>query len=188
MSYCSKCGSYIPESARKCPACGKFKTGAAESAQQAAQRSKPQSGFDDSSTGGTHSYHYGYTQGGQSQPMQDLHAQDETKCSEEDQDIADNKVLAALGYLGPMVILPLILKPDSPFVRFHANQSIALLLFSILCSIFRFVPFFGWMIGLFGGIFTLVNLFRGFGDAMNGKRNKLPIIGDIKILGNRGEQ
>lgn len=192
MSYCSKCGSYIPDSALKCPACGKLKIGAAETAQQAERQAKPKSGFDTSSAQRSQSYHYGYTQNeqhssGESRPKQDPYARYETGVSGEDQDAEENKVLAALGYLGPMVILPLILKPNSPFVRFHANQSIALLLFSILCSVCSIVPFFGWMISAFGGVFTLVSLFRGFIDAMNGKRKKLPIIGDIKILGNRGE-
>lgn len=191
MSYCSKCGSYIPDSSLRCPACGKLKIRAAETAQQAERQTKPQSDFDGSSAQ-PQSYHYGYTQSepqssGESRPRQDPYVRYETGSSGEDPDIEDNKVLAALGYLGPMVIFPLILKPNSPFVRFHANQSIALLLFSGLCSICHFVPFFGWMISLFGGAFTLVNLFRGFGNAMNGQKRKLPIIGDIRVLGNQGE-
>lgn len=193
MSYCSKCGSYIPDSALKCPACGKLKIGAAETAQQAERQAKPQGGFDRSSTQQTQSYHYGYTQSeqqtsGESHRQRDPYARYETEVPGEEQDVEENKALAAFGYLGPMVILPLILKPNSPFVRFHANQSIALLLFSVLCSICSVVPFFGWMISAFGWGFTLVNVFKGFGNAMSGKMKKLPIVGDIKILGNRGEK
>lgn len=189
MSYCSKCGSYIPDSAIKCPACGKLKIGAADSAQQAAQQSRPQSSVSEAPS---QSYHYGYTQSeqrtsGESRPKQDPYVRYETEYTAPDQDVEENKLLSALGYLGPMVLLPLILKPNSPFVRFHANQSIALLLFSILCSICGIVPFFGWMISTFGWVFTLVNVFKGFGNAMSGKMKKLPIVGDIKILGNRGE-
>lgn len=191
MSYCSKCGSYIPDSALKCPACGKLKIGAAETAQQAERQTKPQSGFDSSSAQRSQSYHYGYTQSeqhtsGESRPKQDPYARYETGVSAEDQDAEENKVLAALGYLGPMVVLPLILKPNSPFVRFHANQSIALLIFSVLCSICRWIPFFGWMISAFGAVFTLVNVFRGFFGALGGKKIKLPMIGDINILGRGG--
>ncbi len=191
MSYCSKCGSYIPDSALKCPACGKLKIGAAESAQQAERQTRPQSGAEKAPTQGAQTYHYGYTQNeqrtsGESRPRQEPYARYETEAPL-DQDVEDNKMLSALGYLGPMVILPLILKPNSPFVRFHANQSIALLLFSVLCSICGIVPFFGWMISTFGWVFTLVNVFKGFGNAMSGKMKKLPIVGDIKILGNRGE-
>lgn len=192
MSYCPKCGSYIPDSAIKCPACGKLKIGAAETAQQAECQAKPQGGFDSPSRP-AQSYSYGYTQNqqqtsGESRPKQDPYARYETERSDEDRDAEENKTLAALGYLGPMVILPLILKPNSPFVRFHANQSIALLLFSVLCSICNVVPFFGWMISAFGWGFTLVNVFRGFFGALGGEKKKLPIVGDLKILGNRGGQ
>jgi len=191
MSYCSKCGSYIPDSALKCPACGKLKIDAAESAQQAEQASRHYHGTGEHAARQAQSYRYGYTQSeykttGESRPSQDPYAKYQTEVSADQADIDDNKVLSALGYFGPMVILPLILKPNSPFVRFHANQSIALLLFSILCSVCSAIPFFGWMISAFGGVFTLVNVFRGFGSAMSGKMKKLPIVGDIKILGNRG--
>lgn len=191
MSYCSKCGSYIPDSAIKCPACGKLKIGAAETAQQAERQTRDQSGQAKASEPRTQSYRYGYTQtsassAGESRPQQDPYARYETERSGEERDVEENKALAALGYLGPMVILPLILKPNSPFVRFHANQSIALLLFSVLCSVCSIVPFFGWMISAFGWGFTLVNVFRGFFGALGGEKKKLPIVGDLKILGNRG--
>ena len=58
MSYCSKCGSYIPDSALKCPACGKLKIGAAESAQQAERQAWPQSGAEKAPTQGAQTYHY----------------------------------------------------------------------------------------------------------------------------------
>lgn len=194
MSYCSKCGSYIPDSALKCPACGKLKIGAAETAQQAERQSKPQSGFDRTSAP-PQSYRYGYSQSeqqtsGESRPQRDQYERyrtDDYSGTAPGGDIEENKALGAISYLGPLVVLSMILKPNSPFVRFHANQSIALMIFSVLCSLCRFVPFFGWMIGIFGGIFTLVNVFRGFFSAMNGQMKKLPIVGDIHILGKRGE-
>ena len=186
MSYCSKCGSYIPDSALKCPACGKLKIGAAETAQQAERQSKPQSGFDRTSAP-PQSYRYGYSQSeqqtsGESRPQRDQYERyrtDDYSGTAPGGDIEENKALGAISYLGPLVVLSMILKPNSPFVRFHANQSIALMIFSVLCSLCRFVPFFGWMIGIFGGIFTLVNVFRGFFSAMNGQMKIRPRLGSL---------
>ena len=38
------------------------------------------------------------------------------------QDIADNKLLCILCYFGLLLLIPLLVKKDSPFVRFHCNQ------------------------------------------------------------------
>lgn len=181
MSYCSKCGSYIPDSALKCPACGKLKIGAAETAQQAQAQSQTQGAFGAAPQRERSQWREDV------RPKQDPYAQYQTELSPEERDAEENKALGAISYLGPLVILSLLLKPNSPFVRFHANQSIALIIFSVLCSICSAVPFFGWMIGMFGGVFTLVNVFKGFFGALNGKRNKLPIVGDMHILGKQGE-
>ncbi len=47
----------------------------------------------------------------------------------------DEKLIAALGYIGPFIpffIVPLIIKPKSPYCKFHAQQSMVLFLMGIV--------------------------------------------------------
>jgi len=98
-------------------------------------------------------------------------------------DISDNRYLSILCYLGPLFLIPYFLRKDSPFVRFHANQGLLLLIMEILIPIAAgFVPFFGWAVNLAGWIFTLVCFFKGINSAINGRFDKLPLIGDINLL------
>lgn len=62
---------------------------------------------------------------------------------------ADDKFFAALGYFGPLFVLPLIVKPKSPYCKFHAKQSIVLFIISILVLIVLYT------ISWFGSILTL---------------------------------
>jgi uncharacterized membrane protein len=67
-------------------------------------------------------------------------------------------VAGALAYvLGPITgVLFLVLEKDSPFVRFHAAQSVAAgvvmialwIILSVLGAILAVVPIIGWLIGL----------------------------------------
>lgn len=62
----------------------------------------------------------------------------------------DEKFFSALGYFGPLFIIPLIVKPKSPYCKFHAKQSMVLfLIFIVVLVILAAIPWFG-------SIFTLV--------------------------------
>jgi len=44
------------------------------------------------------------------------------------QDAQDNRVMAILAYLGPLVLVPLLAAPGSRFARYHTDQGLALVL------------------------------------------------------------
>ena len=72
----------------------------------------------------------------------------------ESNDIADNKAISILSYLGPLVFIPLFARKNSPFAQFHAKQGVTLLALNILCTIVN---------SLLGMIqFTRGSLFGGF--------------------------
>jgi uncharacterized membrane protein len=100
----------------------------------------------------------------------------------------------AAGALAYITIVPaivfLVLPPynASPYVRFHAWQSIFLNLAAIVIGIaFSFLTVFGWMFGFYffylltrliwlaWFVIWLIVLLK----ALNGQRYKLPIIGDL---------
>lgn len=108
-------------------------------------------------------------------------------------DIADNKVLAAIGYLGFLFLVPLLAAPNSKYARFHANQGLVLFIFmaayaiivSILSFILGFIPVIGWIIRMVLWLLYLVFvalMVLGIVNAATGKAKQLPVIGSITIL------
>jgi uncharacterized membrane protein len=93
-----------------------------------------------------------------------------------DNDVAENKDLAAFSYLWVMSVVVFIFKRHSPFVRFHAKQAMVLFVISII----------GWFIpvvGRFIELIVLVGMVYGFLAAAQGQRKDVPIIGPLS----RGE-
>lgn len=108
-------------------------------------------------------------------------------------DIEKNRLMAVLSYLGILVIIPILVTPDSKFVRFHANQGVILLIASLVYGaadrILRFV--IGW-IPLVGtiiiavwslvGVVLFIFAILGIINAAQGKGKELPVIGSYRIL------
>lgn len=98
-------------------------------------------------------------------------------------DVEKNKTMAILAYF--IFFLPLITDAkNSPFAKFHANQSLILLLFWVIGSfVSGFIPFLGWfIIGPILMIVCIVFLIMGLINASNGKMKELPLIGGIHLL------
>ena len=117
----------------------------------------------------------------------------------EDADIASNKGMAVLGYIGPLCFIPLLAKKDSPFAQFHAKQGLGLFAIDVAYSILSFLlnlikvnktdPVFGiftarvtpWpvtallsIIGVAIFVFAVI----GIVNAATGKKKPLPFIGE----------
>ncbi len=97
-------------------------------------------------------------------------------------DIADNKAIAILCYFGLLFLIPYLIKPDSPFVKYHSNQGLVLFLFALISGVVSNVPFIGWLIGAVCGVFTFVCFILGIVAVCNGEMKELPLIGGIEIL------
>ena len=67
-------------------------------------------------------------------------------------------------------------------MSFHSNQGLVLLLFALIGSFASKVPFLGWIIGLFCGIFAFVCFIMGIINVCNGEMKPLPLIGGNNIL------
>lgn len=97
------------------------------------------------------------------------------------EDIESSKVMAGLAYI--LFFLPLVVCPDSPFGRYHANQGLLLLLLGMGGSVvLSIIPIIGWMLlPIFAlGVFILgvMGLINGF----TGKGKALPIIGKYQLI------
>jgi uncharacterized membrane protein len=100
-------------------------------------------------------------------------------------DIEENKVLAAISYLGILVLIPLLMKKESKFVKEHAKQGLVLFIAEIVLwivdLIFAFIPVLGliisiliWIVLVAIGILSIIGLIY----ALQGKFWKMPLVYD----------
>lgn len=106
-------------------------------------------------------------------------------------DIEQNKVIAAIGYIPVLFLVPLLGAPNSSYAKFHANQGLILTLASIvlgvaravLCSIFGIMPFLRnfvpEIISTVVSVGILAYMVIGIVTAAQGKAKKLPLIGGL---------
>ncbi len=97
-------------------------------------------------------------------------------------DIMENKGVSILCYFSLLMLVPLLTKPNSQFVKFHANQGLVLLIASFAAGLIVNVPFVGSIIGPGIGIAVTVFSIMGIIHSAQGKAVELPIISNIKIL------
>ena len=105
-------------------------------------------------------------------------------------DVEKNKIMACIGYLGILVLVPLLVAKDSPFAKFHANQGLMLTVGTIALSfalgmvfiVLHFIPVLGFIAGCFGcllfpalSILYLVLVVLGIMNAYSGKMKPLPM-------------
>ncbi len=97
------------------------------------------------------------------------------KVSDKQKDIQENKGLAMLSYLALLFVVPLLVKPESKFVKFHVKQGIVLTIGWVVGGILY--PFMG--LGFLVHIAIIVFSIMGIMNVSEGKMKNLPIIGDL---------
>jgi len=97
------------------------------------------------------------------------------------EDVRENGTLSLFCYLSILLIIPIILKPNSDFVKFHTNQGLVLILFSIIANLCFIVPFLGWAVGAIADVFAIVCIIIGIVNACRGMKKPLPLIGKYQI-------
>lgn len=178
MPYCPKCGSVLEDDAAFCGICGASvaKTQAQAAAQSQTQAAAPQ--------------YNAPAQPAKVQPAPEMP-------TDEQADIAENKVYAALSYFGPLVLVPIFASPKSKFARFHANQGLLLccvyvaeIIVTILLNLIKVTKYyFGIPYRATPVLITILCTLLWLGavalavlgaiNAGTGKYKKLPVIGEI---------
>lgn len=113
--------------------------------------------------------------------------------SYDQQDIEVNKVAAVLAYINILVVVTLIIAPNSRFARYHANQGMCLLIAeviigtigAIVVAIFGFIPLIGGLVAWVFRVFKLVLVILailGIVNAAKGEAKPLPIIGEFQLI------
>lgn len=216
MALCKNCGQQLPENANACPYCGTFVNG--QNAPQAAQpveqpapqqtaqpveQQAPQQNYQQNyQQAPRQNYQQGYApQQGYAQPY-----------VTPDMDVQQSKGIAWLSYMGLLFLIPMFVRRQSDYTRFHVKQGVTLfavelaygvtygILMAIINAIFPGHYTYSYLYYLpsyyvhssvynvfsfllgLGYIFFLVVAIIGIVNAATGKRKELPLIGKIPWL------
>ena len=215
MALCNNCGQQLPDNANACPYCGTFVNG--QNVQQTAQPVDPQ-GYQQNYQQAAQpvdpqGYQQNYQQAAQpvdpqgyQQNYQQGYAQPYVT---PDMDVQQSKGIAWLSYMGLLFLIPMFVRKDSDYTRFHVKQGATLfavelaygvtygILMAIINAIFPGHYTYSYLYYLpsyyvhsdvynvfsfllgLGYIFFLVLAIIGIVNAATGKRKELFLIGKI---------
>lgn len=180
MAFCKNCGTKLGDDSKFCPGCGTI----VEAPQSQAQAE--QNAF--------------------TAKFAEINNTADTTADYNTSDIEQNKLMALLAYLGPIVFVPMFVQKESKFAKFHSNQGLTLFIAEavyaviqvILTIILRLifpVRMYGWfyytrgdvynicivLLGLLWIPFVILSVI-GIINTLNGKAKELPIIGKFTFL------
>ncbi|HBL39320.1 TPA: hypothetical protein DDZ10_01470 [Candidatus Uhrbacteria bacterium] len=92
-------------------------------------------------------------------------------------DIEENKLVAAIGYLGVLCLVPLLLKKDSPYAKHHGKQGLVITIAWVLLWIGNIIPVLGQIVWFVGSIALLILVVMGMMKAMAGETWVMPYLG-----------
>lgn len=92
-------------------------------------------------------------------------------------DAKTTSIVSYIGWIGWVIAMCAGDKEDH-LAKFHLNQSLVLMLVSLVSSVVVWIPFIGWA----WAIFLLVLAIMGIISAVNQEEKPLPLFGKIKIL------
>lgn len=92
--------------------------------------------------------------------------------------IQDDKVIAAIGYLGILCLVPLLLKKNSAFAQHHGKQGLVLLIAWLILWVANVIPVLGQIVWAVGSVLLLILMILGIVNALNGKLWEMPVLGE----------
>ncbi|MCL2548418.1 MAG: hypothetical protein FWE76_04550 [Symbiobacteriaceae bacterium] len=98
-------------------------------------------------------------------------------------DIADSRLIAGIAYFYILFFLPLVVRPNSRFGKFHANQALLLFIVNTVGGgVLRMIPFIGGFAAWIFGFCVLAFGIMGFLNAYEGKARELPFVGHYRLI------
>ena len=89
-------------------------------------------------------------------------------------------LMGVLSYLGPLVLVPLLVEKHDHFVRFHVRQGLVLLAIEVL--VWVAVSWFMWQLWMLANLInlgTIILSIVGIANVIKGKEEPLPLIGQF---------
>ena len=209
MGYCTSCGAYIPDGQTKCLACGYDEAAREQKssgqAAQAAAKENTSAGsqrkyrqFDSDflrqqldeqrKRQQENNRKWAETEYAQRQKAKEEQARNFTNTSRSTdanryketvksavQSADQSKLLAGMSYISGLFLVPMLFAKDDQFASFHAKQGLNLFVAGILGDIAGSMLGVGWIVTLA----RLYMIFQGISNVANGRKRKLPYIGEI---------
>ena len=206
MAYCKSCGAYIPDGQTKCLACGfdetapkqesASQTSAAAAAGTGTQRKYRQFDSDflrqqldeQRKRQQENNRKWAETEYAQRQKAKEEQARNFTNTSRTSggnnyaetvrsavQSANQSKLMAGMSYFSALFLVPMLFAKDDKFASFHAKQGLNLFVAGILGDIAGSMFGLGWLVTLA----RIYMIFQGVSNVANGRRKKLPYIGEL---------
>jgi|SRR3989338_1866757 len=91
--------------------------------------------------------------------------------------VHDNAMLMGiLCYVGPLVIIPLLVSKDNAFVKYHIKQGLVVLCIEVIVWILASIVWIWWVINILN-LATLALSILGIVNVVNKKEKELPLVG-----------
>lgn len=97
-----------------------------------------------------------------------------SKRNDFDQDVEDNKKIAALSYVFILFLVPLLGKHESKFAQFHAKQGLTLFVIELIVGLFSWFP----VIGQLAVLCLVIVSVMGVVKALGGEWWEIPFINE----------
>ncbi len=183
MAVCKNCGTSLIEGKKFCPGCGARVDGGVNLNKETQNNNN-----NNNNNNGNAENKYDF-----SDKISQFTSTEDRTSDFSPNDIASNKGMAVLSYIGLLVLIPIFAGKSSQYARFHANQGLVLFLaeiiwsaaYSILRSVLYAFSFIWGVIGIAAGIVSilfLVLIIIGIVNAATGTAKKLPLIGKIILI------
>ena len=91
--------------------------------------------------------------------------------------LPDDRLIAAIGYLGILCLVPLTLKKDSAFAQHHGKQGLVLLIAWIILWVGNVIPILGQIVWMLGSIVLIILMILGSVNALQGRVWQMPVLG-----------
>jgi len=102
---------------------------------------------------------------------------DSKKSAHKSAGVDDAKIISAIGYLGILCLVPLLLKKDDALAQHHGKQGLVILIAWVLLGAVGWIPLLGWMIAVIGSAILLILMIIGIIKALNGEMWVMPVLG-----------
>jgi uncharacterized membrane protein len=86
------------------------------------------------------------------------------------------RIFSAVGYIGILFLVPLLLMKDSQYAQFHGKQSLALFIAWVINALINVIPVLGWIVSFFGSLLLCVLMVLGVIKAYTGEKWKMPYV------------
>ena len=91
---------------------------------------------------------------------------------------AENNLYSALSYLSVFCLVPILMKKENEFIKFHARQGLMQFILEVGIWIVGVLPIFGTIIYTLGMLICGILSLAAIVQVLMGRKWKMPIIGD----------